>query len=54
MEVISLLQQLRDSNDLGVTMEVTSGGVVTPLSVVRPCDVEVPPRGPSICVEVRT
>jgi hypothetical protein len=44
--VVSLLQHLRDPGDLVVTMEVTSGGVVTPLSAVWLCRRGVPPRGP--------
>jgi hypothetical protein len=43
---VSLLQHLRDSADLEVTMEVTSGVVVTVLSVVRPCEKEVLVKGP--------
>jgi hypothetical protein len=44
--VISILQHLRDSGDLGVTMEVMDPGMVTPLSVVRPSGRGVPRRGP--------
>jgi hypothetical protein len=44
--VVSLLQHLKDPSDLGVTMGVKGGGVVTPLSAVRSCRKEVPPRGP--------
>jgi hypothetical protein len=36
-EVVSLLQHLRDVGDLGVTMGVMGGGVVTPLSAIRLC-----------------
>jgi hypothetical protein len=52
--VVSLLQHLRDPNDLGNTMGVKGGGVVILLSVVRSCGKEVPPRGPWTCLEVRT
>ena len=33
--VVSLFQHLRDLRDLGVIMEVTGGGVVILLSIVR-------------------
>jgi hypothetical protein len=51
--VVSQLQHLRDPGDLGVTMEVIGGGVVTPLGVVRQCGRKVPLRGPWTCMEVR-
>jgi hypothetical protein len=44
--VVSLLQHVRDLFDLGVTMGVKGGGVVIPLSAVKPCRREVPPRRP--------
>jgi hypothetical protein len=34
--VVFLIQYLKDPGDLGITIGVTSGGVVTPLSVIRP------------------
>ena len=37
--VVSLLRHQSDPDDLGVTMRVMGGGVVTPLSAVRPCGV---------------
>ena len=37
---------LEEHGDLGITMEITSGGVVIPLSAVRPCGRRVPLRGP--------
>lgn len=46
MEVVSLFQHLKDLGDLGVTMGITGGGVVTPLSAVRLCEREVSSRGP--------
>jgi hypothetical protein len=51
---VSLLQHLRDPSDLGITMGVTGGGVVTPLSMVKLCEKGVPPRGPWTCMEVST
>jgi hypothetical protein len=44
--VVSSLQYLRDPSDLGFTMGVTVGGMVTVLSAVRPCGRRVLPRGP--------
>ena len=35
--VVSLLRHQNDPDDLGVTTRVMGGGVVTPLSAVRPC-----------------
>jgi hypothetical protein len=52
--VVSLLQHLRDLDDLGVSMEVTSGGMMTPLSPVRLFGRELLPRGPWTCLEVRS
>jgi hypothetical protein len=49
-----LLQHLRDLSSLGVTMGIEDGAVVTLLSAVRPCGKGVPPKGPWICLEVRT
>lgn len=37
--VVSLPRHQSDPVDLGVTMRVTGGRVVTPLSAVRPCGV---------------
>jgi hypothetical protein len=54
MEVVFLLQHLKHPGDLGVTMGVTIGGVVIPLSAVRPCGKGVPPRRPWTCMEVCT
>jgi hypothetical protein len=44
--VMSSLQYQRDPGDLGAIMGVIGGGVVTLLSVDRPCGREVPPRKP--------
>jgi hypothetical protein len=54
MGVVFLLQYLRDPDDLGIIMEVTGGGVVTLLSVIRLCRRRVPSIGPLTCMEVRT
>jgi hypothetical protein len=43
---VFLLQNPKDLDDLGVTIGVTCGEVVTPLSAVRSCRRAVPPRGP--------
>jgi hypothetical protein len=40
-----LTSAFKDPNDLGVTMRVTSGRVIIPLSVVRSCGREVLPKG---------
>jgi hypothetical protein len=45
-EVVSLLQHLRDSDDLGVTMEVIVGGVVILLCMAIPCGRGMLPSGP--------
>jgi hypothetical protein len=37
MGVVFPLQHLRDSGNLGVTTRIMGGGMVTPLSAVRPC-----------------
>jgi hypothetical protein len=47
---VSLLQHLKDPGDLGVM----DGGMMIPLSAIRPCGRKVPPRGPWICMEVCT
>ena len=39
VEVVSSLRHHGESDDLGFITGVTGGGVVTPLSVVRPCGV---------------
>jgi hypothetical protein len=44
----------RGSGVLGVTMGVMDGGVVIPLSAIGLHGKRVPPRGPWICLEVRT
>jgi hypothetical protein len=51
--VVSLLQHLRDLDDLGVTMGVTGGGVVTLLNIVRLCGRSAT-RRPWICMEIHT
>jgi hypothetical protein len=45
---------IRDRGDLGITMGIMDGGMVTPLSAVRLCGRGVPPRGPWTCLEVCT
>jgi hypothetical protein len=42
--VVSLLQHLKDSTDLRVTIEIKGGRVVTPLSSLRSCERASPPR----------
>jgi hypothetical protein len=44
--LVSSLQHLKYLGDLGNTIEVIDGGVVTPLSAIRPCGRKVPLRGP--------
>jgi hypothetical protein len=44
--VVSLLEHLRDPGDLEVTMGIMGGGVVTPLSAIRPFGRRVSPTGP--------
>jgi hypothetical protein len=46
LEVVSLLKHLKDLGDLGVTMEVPSGGLVTLQSTISPYGMEVASRGP--------
>jgi hypothetical protein len=54
MGVVFLFQHLRDPGDFGITMGITDGGMLTPLSAVRLCGRGVPPRGPCTSIEVRT
>ena len=39
VEVVSSFRHQSDPDDLGVITRITGGGVVTPLSAVRPCGV---------------
>lgn len=43
LEVMSLLQHLKDFGALGITIGITGGGVVAPLCMVRPHRKEVLP-----------
>ena len=43
--VVSLLQHRDDLGGQEAIMGVTSGGEETPLNMLRPCGMEVPPNG---------